>query len=245
MKTPAGQGGCRVKSDKALLTVDGLPSADAGANINRCSLTPLDPIYMTGATKGGTSSSVIWTGGGALGTWTQNNDPALAYFTPSVATGSFTATLTVTGTAACNGVIASDTSTIRWSQRPVVDASADISRCDASPLAFIAMTGVTASGTYSALSWSGGAGLGGWTQNANPALSRFTPSVSSGSFTATLTATGSGACNGTNPADSRTITWGQTPVAIAGAAINRCDGTPLAAIAMAGATSSGTYISQT
>jgi len=33
------------------------------------------------------------------GNWTQNTNPALAVFTPSITSGSFIATLTVTGTA--------------------------------------------------------------------------------------------------------------------------------------------------
>jgi hypothetical protein len=241
MKTPNGQGGCRFKSDKALLTIDGLPTATPGPNIVRCSPNGLDPIAMTGATKGGTSSSVIWSGGTGLGTWTQNDNPALATFTPSVISGSFTATLTVTGTAACGGVIATGTRTITWSQTPVVEAGPDIARCDATPLNPLTTSGAFATGTYSALVWSGGAGLGTWTQNANPALAVFTPSVPSGSFTATLTATGSGACTGTNPFDTRIISWGQTPVAVAGPNLDRCDLTPLASYTMTGASATGTY----
>jgi len=60
------------------------------------------------------------------------------------------------------------------------------------------MTNASATGTYSSVSWSGGAGLGTWTQNANPALATFTPSVNVGSFAAMLTLTGTGACSGTN-----------------------------------------------
>lgn len=245
MMTPNGQGGCRFKSPPAILTVDGLPTANAGTPIVRCSPAALDPIYMTGAVRGGSASSVVWSGGAGLGTWTQNITPALAYFTPSAPSGSFTATLTVTGTAGCGGVVATSTRNISWSQTPAAEAGANSSRCDATPLAPFTMTGASATGTYSALNWSGGAGLGTWVQNADPALAVFTPTVASGSFTATLTLTGSEACAGTNPADTRIISWAQTPVAVAGPAFNRCDVTPLAAITMTGASSSGTFINQT
>jgi PKD repeat protein len=241
MMTPSGQGGCRFKSPAAMLTVDGLPAASAGNAIARCSPGALDPIYMTGATRSGSAASVIWTGGEAFGTWTQNTNPALAYFTPSVTSGSFTATLTVTGTQACGGVVVTRTRTISWSQTPSADAGPDIARCDANPMAAFTMTGAAAGGTYSGLAWTGGGAFGTWTQNSNPALAVFTPSVPSGSFTATLTVTGSGTCAGINATDTRIISWGQVPEVDAGGDISRCDVTPLAPIAMTGATATGTF----
>ncbi len=242
MKTPAGQGGCRFKSQKARFTIDQIPTASAGTPISLCRVAGMDPIYMTGATKGGSSSTVTWTGGEAMGTWTQNSDPALAYYTPSIPSGSFTATLTIVGTAACGGVTATGTRTITWAQTPSVEAGNNISRCDGSPLAAIAMGGAFTGGTYSGQSWTGGAGLGAWTQHAtDPAQAVFTPSTTSGSFTATLTVTGTGACSGTNRTDTRIVAWGQTPAAVAGSALSRCDATPLAPFIMAGASASGTY----
>lgn len=245
IKTPPGQGGCPFKSQSAMLTVDALPTANAGPAIARCSDTPLDPIYMTGATAGGTYSSAVWTGGGTMGFWTQNENPALAYFTPTRTSGTFTARLTVTGSAACGSVTVSRTRTVSWSQTPTVEAGPDISRCDANPLAAILMTGASAGGRYSTITWSGGDGLGTWTQNSNPANARFTPSVPSGTFVATLTATGRDGCTGYNPTDTRVITWGQTPVVDAGPDISRCDATPRAPIAMAGASATGTFTNQT
>jgi hypothetical protein len=201
---------------------------------------------MTGATRGGSAATIVWSGGEGMGTWTQHaTDPAQAYYTPNPGqiAGSFTATLTVTGTAACGSIIVTGTRTITWAQTPSVEAGNNISRCDLTPLATITMGGAFAGGTYSGFGWSGGAGLGAWTQHAtDPALAIFTPSASSGSFTATLTINGAGACNGTNRTDTRTVAWGQTPAAVAGPDITRCDGTPLAAILMAGASASGTYI---
>ncbi|MFZ2339144.1 MAG: PKD domain-containing protein [Bacteroidales bacterium] len=241
IKTPPGQGGCWFKSKAAPLIVDVVPAADAGPNISICTPTPFNPVYMTGTTTTGTYASAIWTGGDGLGTWTQNSNPALAYFTPSVPSASFTATLTVTATTSCGGMVITDTRQIRWSQTPAVEAGPNISRCDNTPLAPFTMTGASATGTYSALSWTGGTGLGTWTQNTDPALAVFTPSVPNGSFTATLSAIGSEACPGTNPVDTRTITWGQTPLADAGPDIALCTTTPLAPIPMTNASTGGTY----
>ncbi len=143
---------------------------------------------MTGASAGGRSvqspgqEDLVWH-------LTQNSNPALARFTPSVPSGSFVATLTATGRDGCSGYNPTDTRLITWGQTPVVDAGPDISRCDATPRAPIPMTGATATGTFTGQTWTGGGGLGTWTQNADPALATFTPSVNVGSFTATLSVT--------------------------------------------------------
>lgn len=70
-------------------------------------------ITMTGATAGGTVSSIAWSGGAGLGTWAgSGNNPATYTFTPSVPIGSFVATLTVYGTAPCGNT--SDNAVIAW-----------------------------------------------------------------------------------------------------------------------------------
>jgi gliding motility-associated-like protein len=233
--TLTGSNGCGNTSDTRLISWGTAPTADAGSDITTC--TGTTAITMTGATAGGTYSAATWSGGAGLGTWTQNANPALAIFTPTVGSGSFTATLTLTGANGCGNV--SDTRTISWGTAPVADAGSDIATCTG--MAAIAMTGASASGTYSAATWSGGAGLGTWTQNANPALATFTPTVSSASFTATLTLTGSNGCS--NATDTRLITWGTAPTVDAGSNISSCSA--LAAIPMTGATANGTYSSAT
>ncbi|MEO6488547.1 MAG: endonuclease [Ferruginibacter sp.] len=90
--------------------VSGLPSATAGPSINNCS-GPAS-ISMTGASSSGGTNA--WSGGSGLGTWTQNNNPALAIFTPSIPAGSFTAILTVFSTSGCTNISASYTRTISW-----------------------------------------------------------------------------------------------------------------------------------
>jgi gliding motility-associated-like protein len=231
--TLTGANGCPDDSDTRQITWGTQPVAGAGSDIVTCTGTA--PIAMTGATASGTySGTPTWSGGGGLGTWTQNADPALAIFTPTAASGSFTATLTLTGANGCSD--ATDTRQITWGTQPVADAGSDIVTCTGT--APIAMTGATASGTYSGTpTWSGGGGLGTWTQNADPALATFTPTAASGSFTATLTLTGANGCS--DATDTRQITWGTQPVADAGPDISTCTAT--AAIPMTGATASGTY----
>jgi len=181
------------------------PVAVAGANITTC--TGTSAITLSGASASGNySGTPTWSGGTGLGSFTQNANPALASFTPTVASGTFTATLTLTGANGCTNGTA--TRTITWGTQPTVTAGSNYSSCSGTTP--IPMTGATATGTYSAATWSGGTLLGNWSQNINPALATFTPSVAAGSFTATITLTGSNGC--ANVTATKTIAW-QTPVA--------------------------------
>jgi len=93
---------------------------------------------------------------------------------------------------------------------PAASASTDIAQCGN---AAITTSGATLVGTYGTWSWAGGAGLGSW---ATPAVgtSVFTPSTPAGTFTATLSATGNGACVGRNASSTRVITWQLVPTAV-------------------------------
>jgi len=90
---------------------------------------------------------------------------------------------------------------------PTANAGSNINVCTGTSA--ITMTGATAGGSYGSVAWSGGTGLGSWSgSGTNPATYQFTPSVNTGSFTATLTVYGSGSYTGTNPTSTRTISWG-------------------------------------
>ncbi len=231
-------------TDTRTITWGESPAADAGSDISRCDDFPTSPIAMTGADASGSYTTARWSGGEATGSWTVNDaDPDLVTYTPNAGetSGSFTATLTVAGTGSCTGNDDTDTRTITWGESPTADAGNDISRCDLNPTAAIAMTAATATGTYSSADWSGGALLGTWSQDMDPSQATFNPSVQSGTFTATLTVTGTGACSAELEIDTRIISWGQTPVVVAGADIERCDANPTADILMTGATATGSF----
>ena len=184
MKTPQGQGGCAFKSDAALLTIDGIPTANAGPPVTICTPTPLDPILMTGATRGGSAISVVWSGGEAQGTWTQNADPALSTFTPTVTSGSFVATLSLTGSGACTGSYAGDTRLIEWSHEAVVNAGPDQSIC---AMGTVPLAGTIGGGALSA-TWTGG--LGTYNPNDTTLNAVYTPHADErAAHTVTLTLT--------------------------------------------------------
>jgi len=103
--------GCSTTSAVFSVTVNAAPTASAGPAIVSC----IVPITMTGATATGTYSSVTWSGGGGLGTFSgTGTDPSTYIFTPGVPQGSFTATLTVTGAAPCSGNNPTSTRVITW-----------------------------------------------------------------------------------------------------------------------------------
>lgn len=106
--TLTATGSCGSVTSSKTLAITTAPLATAGTDISVC--TGMAAISMTGATASGTyTGTPTWSGGEAKGTWTQNANPALATFTPSAASGSFTATLTLTG---CSN--ATSSRTITW-----------------------------------------------------------------------------------------------------------------------------------
>ena len=157
----------------------------------------------------GTGAIAEWYTGGCGAT------PIGTGTTISIAKPTVTTTYYVAYVGGCNGATSCESVTVTVLPEPTADAGSTISTCTG--LNDIFMTGSSAGGTYSAVNWTGGAGLGNWTVGTtDPATWSFTPSVSSGSFTATLTVTGSSSCTGTNPTSSRLIQWGTTPAAPAG-----------------------------
>ncbi|MFN8249604.1 MAG: endonuclease [Ferruginibacter sp.] len=156
-----------------------------------------DAGNITLTATGGSGNVLSWFSGSCGGTFVGSGNP-LVIPSPSATTTYYARWATACSNSSCAGV------TVSVSSLPTVSAGTAISSC--SGVAAIAMTGATSTGTTN--NWSGGVGLGTWTQNANPALATFTPSVSAGSFIATLTATGTGSCPGANATAVRTISWG-------------------------------------
>lgn len=185
------------------------PTVNAGSAISTC--TGTSAISMTGATAAGSYSAVAWSGGSGSGTWSgSGTNPATYQFTPSIASGSFTATLTATGSGSYVGTNPTSTRTISWGTAPSATAGPAIVSC--AGFSDISITGASAGGTYSGVSWSytPTSGSGSISAGATTLTPTFTPSSVAGNGTLTLTVTGSGECAGTNPTSVRTIVWATT-----------------------------------
>jgi len=166
-------------SSTMTITVNPIPTAAAGSDINTC--TGMAAIAMTGATSGGTNSGNSWTGGGGSGSWTQNANPAFATFTPSAASGSFTATLTVTGSGSCAGTNPTSTRVLAWATNTSISSDPSNSTIFASQnTSFTVVPGGTGPFTYA---WEVSTNSGG-------SWNSVSGGVYSGANTATLSITG-------------------------------------------------------
>lgn len=216
-----GQGaacGSTVSTSSRTITWTALPTVDAGTDLNVCYSAGAMP--MAGA-SGSNYGSYVWSGGDpTFGSWAQAGSITAANFTPLSNSGSFLAQVTVTGTGACSSSSVSDSRLITWDGSPAAIAGAPTTTCGTAPHN---MVGASATGTFSSVSWSGNAN-GSWTTThpTDPSQWVFTPTTASGSFTSTLTVTGSGACSGTNPTATRLITWSPAPTLNAGTDIDVC-----------------------
>jgi hypothetical protein len=173
------------------------------------SITPATPstcstssVELTASPSGGTGLYThLWSGAGS-GSLTSTNaiNPSFSNTTD----GTYALTYTVTDAKGCKG---SANTTVTVYQAPVADAGPDaLGLCSGTNA--VALTGATASGSYSGTpTWSGSGGS--WTQSPDPALATFKPSTVSGSTTVTLTLTGANGC--TNATDNRVISWSKVP----------------------------------
>lgn len=196
------------------------PTANAGGTLNSCSGS--SAITMTGASAGGTYGSVSWTivsGGGSF-TGSGTNPASYSYNPPS-SSGSAIVRLTVNGNGAnCTGESDTDTRVINWDSMSA-SSPATVNSCGTG---VISMATSTATGAFSSLAWSGQSG-GSWTlTNSTDPNWQFTPSASSGNFTATLTLTGSGACTGQTATSTTVVDWDETPAVNAGTDVLVCSG---------------------
>jgi hypothetical protein len=213
------------------------PLADVGTPVNQCG----DADVMFTNASASTGSTVSWTvlsGGAGSGTIISGSalDPTTWGFDPTSATGVKTVRLTVTGSGACGGAIATDDLVISWDETPEVTTTSPINTCSGTSPYLI--TGTSANGTYSALNWSLTqiSGTGSITSGGSGASPTFTPTTTNGQYAMVLAATGSGLCTGTNPSASLTLTWENPPVVEAGSTISECEGN---SVSMTGASITG------
>ncbi|MFZ1399679.1 MAG: hypothetical protein WAS33_22435, partial [Candidatus Promineifilaceae bacterium] len=215
--TSAGNGNCNAVSDQVTFSITPAPTANAGADIVRCSNNAVATLNggFTVATGG------IWSGG--AGTYSPSTTNMNATYTPTaseISNGSVTLTLTTTGNNNC--VTVSDQVVISFTPSPSVDAGVDVSVCrNNAAVALNGSIGVATGGI-----WSGGAGS--FTPNNTTLNATYTPTpaeLALGTLTLTLTTTGNGTCNPAS--DSKVITFTPAPIVSAGGNAAVCANAPL------------------
>jgi len=203
---PAGP--CIAASDNVVITINALPTVEAGPNQIICEGST---VTLAGAIGGG-ATNATWSGG--AGSYNPNSAALNAVYTPSateITAGTVTLTLTTNDPAGpCNAV--NDNMTIAINTQPTVDAGAPQTICAGLT---VSLAGTIGGGASSA-TWSGGTGT--FNPNAATLNAVYTPSateISAGTVTLTLTTNDpSGPCS--EKSDNVAITINPQPTAEAG-----------------------------
>jgi gliding motility-associated-like protein len=216
--TAAGSLSCASSSsvDDLLLTIDPLPTVNAGPNASVCVNSPAS---LSGSVVN--SSSVLWT---TSGDGTFSNPFALApqYF-PGIsdkAIGFVQLTLTANGTSTCNGSFRSNFMLLTINQPPTANAGIDATICASDDF-----TVTTATATnYTGILWTTSGN--GTFSNPNAVLPTYFPSpadIASGSVVLTLTSF-SASCAPVS--DNMTLQFHPLPIVSAGNDDVICEGSP-------------------
>lgn len=213
-------GTCFAVSDTLLVNFTPEPVVNAGANQTVCANNAI--INLAGIISGGANT----------GTWTTNGTNVIASansltttYTPSAAdilAGSVRFILTSTGNTGGTCIAVSDTMFVTITPAPIVNAGADITRCN-NNLGIINLSGTISAGATTGI-WST-TGTGVFTPSNTSLNAIYTPSnadITSGSVTLTLTSTGNtnGTC--TAVADNLILTITPRPIVNAGNNITVC-----------------------
>ncbi|HNW98585.1 MAG TPA: choice-of-anchor L domain-containing protein, partial [Bacteroidales bacterium] len=234
LTTDNPSGPCNAVNDNVTITINPIPTVDAGAPQTICSD---GTVTLTGSIGGG-ASSATWSGG--TGTYNPDNTTLNAIYTPSsteITAGTVTLTLTTDDPSGPCGAV-NDNVTITINPLPTVDAGAPQTICANSTVTLAGSIG----GGASSATWSGGAGT--YNPNNTTLNAVYTPSsteITAGTVTLTLTTDDpTGPCGSVN--DNVTITIYPLPTVDAGVPQTICaDQTVTLAGSIGGAATSASW----
>ncbi len=207
--------GTQTIKDSLYVTINPLPTANAGADLAMC--VSQVSIAINGSASN--NSSVTWS---TSGDGSFNNLSTLTpIYTPGTAdvlSGTVTLTLTTTGNLTCASQIATDQMSLSIMQLPVANAGADATICS--------------NATYTLSGQAINAASVHWTTSGNGTFSDanilnaiYTPGsndIIAGNVTLTLTAYGSSVCGSGAVTDALVLTLSHTPVIEAGVSQTIC-----------------------
>ncbi|WP_163517052.1 HYR domain-containing protein [Gelidibacter japonicus] len=201
--TPS-DGVCPGVSDSMIVTINPVPTVNAGVDQIICS----DSTITLNGSIGGGAISATWSA--SSGTFSDPNSLTSSY-TPGITSGTVTLTLTANNPQGCGPVIDEVIYTINPAS--IANAGADLTVCNAGP---IALNG-SFSGTATSATWSSSTG-GTFTPNANTMNATYNPSaadIAAGSVTLTLTSSNpAGVCS--SGVDTVLFTFNESATADAG-----------------------------
>ncbi len=211
---PAGP--CLTATDQVLVTINKSPEVYAGADRDVCES---ENVLIGDATAGGSTTSVLWTGGS--GTFLPNNTTLNVTYVPDPSETGTTVVLTVTTNdpaGPCPAV--SDDVAITIYDMPEVNAGADKVLCEGENAD---LSDATSSGGTSSITWTGGAGV--FLPDNTTLHATYVPDPTEIGNTVTLTLTSNdpaGPCNAVS--DQVQVTFNKSPEVYAGADQEICEG---------------------
>lgn len=195
-----GTGTCSAvsASDSLVLTIDPVPTTDAG--LATAAICAGDTFSPAGVASNG---SILWTTTGT-GTFSDATN-ATPIYTPSsadVTSGTVSLTLTVSGSGACASTVVSDTSVLTITPQPTSNAGpATAFICDSSTYT------LNGSASNGSILWTtSGTGTFSDATSASPIYTPSTADITAGSVTLTITVTGAGGCSSVTSTDAVVLT---------------------------------------
>ena len=179
-----GSGGsCTAKTATVVITINPMPTIDAGLNQTSCGNTTLNATISGGAT-------LAWSTTSGSGTFTNPSSATSAYY-PSQAdllSGAVTLTATATTTGGC---LSSDQVVITFIPPTTVNAGLDLTTCLNTT---VDLTNATATNATAYLWTTSGTGTFSSATVLHPTYQPSAADISTGNVALTLTATGNGGC---------------------------------------------------
>jgi len=212
--TTITSGTCAVASDAMVLSVQALPSINAGNDIVACSAAPVQVIANAVNAPGGS-----WSTSGS-GTFLDANALTTLYYPSSAdsTAGTVTLTVTTTGVAPCNAV--SDALVISFGGGLAATAGADVIACSTDPN--VALNGAVAGTTTG--QWST-TGTGSFTPSAAALNATYVPGPADfviGNVSLILSTTNNQGCAAGR--DTLVVSYHVPPTVDAGASVLLCNG---------------------
>ena len=181
-----------------------------------------DNVTMIDAAKGGSTTSVTWTGGS--GAFVPNNTTLNAIYVPDVSEVGTTVQLYITSddpAGPCGPAV--DTVDITINVGPKVNAGADKVVCEGEN---VDLTDATMSGSVDTVTWSGGAGV--FLPDVHTLNATYVPDISETGATVVLTLTSNDPAGPCLPvSDQVSVTINKAPEVYAGADRDACEGESL------------------
>lgn len=201
-------------TDDVNITIQRLPTANAGSNANICALGGSYTVNNASLTNGVPSWVATASSGIPAGTLTNANTLTPTYSAALADAGkTITLTLTVTSNNSCNPATAQSAMTMFIDLAPTANAGTGATICATD--AHVFSSGDATAANFATLAWTASGNAGGTITGGNTLTPTYQSVAADAGkvITLTLTASGSGSCSAANATSQMTVTVQSSPVA--------------------------------